>query len=46
VLAATALGSLTARFPELWRVHGAGERTLEKAVQQVSQIVINMLGLE
>lgn len=45
-LAAAALASLTARFTEMWLVHGVVECTLEQAVEQVSQIFSNMLGLK
>jgi AcrR family transcriptional regulator len=45
LLAAAALGALTSRFAEMWLVHHAVDSTLEHAVDQVSRILTNAIGL-
>ena len=45
MIAAVALGALTARFAEMWFVHGAFECTLEHAVDQISYILTNAIRL-
>jgi len=45
MLAAAALGALTSRFAEMWLVHRAVDSTLEHAVDQVSRILTNAIGL-
>jgi hypothetical protein len=44
-LTAAALGALTSRFAEMWLVHGAVDSTLEHAVDQISRILTNAIGL-
>ena len=46
MLTAAALGALTYRFAEMWLVQGAIESTLEYAVEQVSRIFANAIGLK
>jgi AcrR family transcriptional regulator len=45
LLAAAALGALTSRFAEMWLVHRAVDSTLEHAVDQISRILTNAIGL-
>lgn len=45
-LTAAALGSLTARFMEMWLAHRSIDCTIERTVDQISHLVINMLGSE
>jgi AcrR family transcriptional regulator len=45
LLTAAALGALTSRFAEMWLVHRAVDSTLEHAVDQVSRILTNAIGL-
>jgi AcrR family transcriptional regulator len=45
VIAAAALGALTSRFAEMWLVHGAIDSTLDHAVDQISRILTNAIGL-
>jgi len=45
-VAAAALGALSYRFAEMWLVHGAVSCTVEHAVEQVSRIFINAIGLK
>lgn len=44
-LVAAAMGALTDRFAEMWLVQGIVDCTLEEAVDQVSRMFVNMLGL-
>jgi AcrR family transcriptional regulator len=44
-LAAAALGSMTSRFPEMWLVQGAVQCSLDEAVDQLTRIFVNALGL-
>jgi len=46
MITAAALGALTYRFAELWLVHGAVDCTLDRAIDQVSQIFANALRLK
>jgi len=43
--AAEALGAMTSRFPELWLVQGAIECSLDTAVDQLTRIFVNALGI-
>ena len=43
--AAAALGSMTSRFPEMWLVQGAVECSMDKAVDQLTRLFVNALGL-
>lgn len=45
VVAAAAVGALTGRFAELWLVQGAIECTLDDAVEQVTKLLTNALGV-
>jgi AcrR family transcriptional regulator len=45
MIAAAALGALTSRFAEMWLVHQAVDSTLDHAVDQVSRILTNAIGL-
>jgi len=45
MISAAALGALTSRFAEMWLVHEAVDSTLEHAVDQVSRILTNAIGL-
>jgi AcrR family transcriptional regulator len=45
MIAAAALGALTSCFAEMWLVHRAVDSTLEHAVDQVSRILTNAIGL-
>lgn len=44
-VAAAALGAMTSGFPELWLVQGAINCSLDKAVDQLTRIFVNALGL-
>jgi AcrR family transcriptional regulator len=44
-IAAAALGSITSRFPELWLVQGAVTCSFDEAVDQLTKIFVNALGL-
>jgi AcrR family transcriptional regulator len=46
VVAATALGALTSQFGEMWLVQGTVECTLDEAVDQVSRLLVNVLGVD
>ncbi len=43
--AAAALGSMASRFPEMWLVQGAVECSMDKAVDQLTRLFVNALGL-
>jgi AcrR family transcriptional regulator len=45
-IAAAALGALSYRFAEMWLVQGAVVCTLDHAVEQVSRIFVNAIGLK
>jgi AcrR family transcriptional regulator len=45
VVAATALGSLTLHFGEMWLVQGTVTCSLDEAVDQVSRLLVNVLGV-
>jgi hypothetical protein len=45
VVTAAALGGLTQRFAEMWLVHRAIDCTLEHAIDHVSQLCLNALGI-
>jgi AcrR family transcriptional regulator len=45
-LAAAALGAMTARFAELWLVQGYGDYDFDDAVEQLSVLCSNSLGLD
>ncbi len=44
-VAAAALGAMTSRFPEMWLVQGAIKCSFETAVEQLTRIFVNALGL-
>jgi tetracycline repressor-like protein len=44
-VAAAAIGALTGRFAELWLVQGAIECSMESAVEQVTKLIVNALGI-
>ncbi len=44
-IAAAALGAMTSRFPEMWLVQGAIDCSFDKAVDQLTRIFVNALGL-
>jgi AcrR family transcriptional regulator len=44
-VAAAALGAMTSRFPEMWLVQGAVNCSFDKAVDQLTRIFVNALGL-
>lgn len=44
-IAAAALGAVTSRFPEMWLVQGAITCSFDKAVDQLTKIFVNSLGL-
>lgn len=44
-IAAAALGAITSRFPEMWFVQGAVTCSFDKAVDQLTKIFVNALGL-
>jgi len=43
--AAAALGAMTSRFPELWLVQGAVHSEMNEAVDQLTRLFVNALGL-
>ena len=45
-IAAAVLGSMTARFPELWFVEGRLDCSFDEGVEQLTLMVINSLGLK
>ena len=45
-IAATALGAMVARFAELWLVHGYADYDFDEAVEQLTRLWCNALGLE
>jgi AcrR family transcriptional regulator len=44
-IVATAIGALTGRFAELWLVQGAIETSMEAAVDQVSTMLVSIMGI-
>jgi len=44
-LAAAALGAMTNRFPEMWLVQGAISTSFDKALDQLTRVFVNALGL-
>ena len=44
-IAAAALGAMTSRFPEMWLVQGAINCRFDKAVDQLTRVFVNALGL-
>ena len=44
-LAAAALGAMTSRFPEMWLVQGAVICSFDMAVDQLTRMFVNALGL-
>lgn len=46
VVAADALGAMTARFAELWLVQGYRDYDFDAAVDQITRLWVNALGLE
>ncbi len=44
-IAAAALGAMTSRFPEMWLVQGAITCSFDKAVDQLTRMFVNALGL-
>jgi len=44
-IASAALGSMASRFPEMWLVQGAIRCSLDEAVDQLTRIFVNALGL-
>jgi len=44
-VAAAALGAMTSRFPEMWLVQGAISCSFDTAVDQLTRIFVNALGL-
>jgi AcrR family transcriptional regulator len=44
-IAAAALGAMTSRFPEMWLVQGAVTCTMDEAVDQLTRLFVNALGL-
>jgi len=44
-IAAAALGAMTSRFPEMWLVQGAITCSFDKAVDQLTRMFVNVLGL-
>ncbi|HTR70426.1 MAG TPA: TetR/AcrR family transcriptional regulator [Mycobacteriales bacterium] len=44
-LTATIVGALTGRFAEMWLVQGAVDATMDRAVEQVSKLLVNAMGL-
>ncbi|HZU80526.1 MAG TPA: TetR/AcrR family transcriptional regulator [Acidimicrobiales bacterium] len=45
-IAAAALGAMTNRFPEMWLVQGAITCSFDKAVDQLTKMFVNALGLD
>jgi len=44
-VAAAVVGALTGRFAELWLVQGAVECSFDEAVEQVTRLIVNALGI-
>jgi AcrR family transcriptional regulator len=44
-IAAAAVGALTGRFAELWLVQGAIDASMDEAVDQVSTMLVNIMGI-
>ncbi len=44
-IASAALGAMTSRFPEMWLVQGAVRCSMDKAVDQLTRLFVNALGL-
>lgn len=44
-IAAAALGAMSSRFPEMWLVQGAISCSFDKAVDQLTKMFVNALGL-
>ncbi len=44
-VAAAGIGALTARFAELWLVQGAIDCSMDTAVEQVTKLIVNALGI-
>jgi AcrR family transcriptional regulator len=44
-IAAAMIGALTDRFAELWLVQGAVDATMDEAVDQVTRMLVNALGI-
>ena len=44
-VAAAGIGALTGRFAELWLVQGAIDCSMETAVEQVTKLIVNALGI-
>ena len=44
-IASAALGAMTSRFPEMWLVQGAVTCSMDKAVDQLTRLFVNALGL-
>jgi len=44
-IAAAAVGALTGRFAELWLVQGAIDASMDEAVEQVSTMLVNIMGI-
>jgi hypothetical protein len=44
-VAAAVVGALTGRFAELWLVQGAVECSFDDAVEQVTRLIVNALGV-
>jgi AcrR family transcriptional regulator len=45
LVASTALGAMTTRFPELWLVDGELDCSFDKGVEQLTRVFVNGLGL-
>jgi len=44
-IASAALGAMTSRFPEMWLVQGAVHCSMDTAVDQLTRLFVNALGL-
>jgi len=44
-IASAALGAMTSRFPEMWLVQGAVQCSMDTAVDQLTRLFVNALGL-
>jgi AcrR family transcriptional regulator len=44
-VAAAAIGALTSRFTELWLVQGAVDCSMDTAIEQVTKLIVNALGI-
>ncbi len=44
-IASAALGAMSSRFPEMWLVQGAVHCSMDKAVDQLTRLFVNALGL-